>query len=804
MDPAIYEQLGSFYLGKIEGQEPAEPLLLESRDLTTHAVILGMTGSGKTGLGVSLLEEAAIDGVPALILDPKGDLANLALRFPDLTPSDFRPWIDPAEATRAGQDLDQFAAATATRWRAGLAAWGQGADRIQRLQRASDVQVYTPGGMAGRPLAVLRSFSAPAAAVLADFEALQLRIGGAVGGLLSLLGIEADPFTSREYLLLANLLQHAWTAGRDLDLAGLLREVQAPPFQSLGLMDLETVFPARDRLGFAMRLNGLLAAPGFAAWTRGEPLEIDRLLTAPDGRPRLAVLSLAHLSDAERMFFVTTLLSELVSWMRAQPGTASLRALLYMDEVFGYLPPVANPPSKTPLLTLLKQARAYGLGVVLATQNPVDLDYKALSNMGTWFLGRLQTERDLERVLDGLEAASGGGGPRFERAALSRLLAGLGRRRFLLRSAHQDQPEVFETRFVLSYLRGPMTPEELRRLPADAAAPPSPPRATATPVGGAEATRPVLPAGVPEAFLPVTGSAVDAHRVCYRPALLGEAELHYVAPRQGIDHWRTLRLLAVVDERIDAHVWSGARELEGDPPGLASTPLEGARFDGLPPELAREKTYATLAKDLAAHLFREGELPLRTTRSPALTGEPGESEAAFRSRLRAACRELRDREVEHLRGRHAPRMEKLKERIRRAKEKVAVEQDQLKQKKQDATLRTGSTLLGALFGRSLFSQSNLSRATSTVRSAGRIEKETRDVARAEDRVEELEAAMAELGEELRTAFEELAAATAPEAIEVTSTSLKPRKGDIRIGGVRLVWMPWLEERPGERTPGFQL
>src|SRR5690606_12942136 len=214
----------------------------------------------------------------------------------------------------------------------------------------------------------------------------------------------------------------------------------------VGVVDLDTFFPAKDRLALGMKLNNLLASPSFASWLAGEPLDVQRLLYTADGKPRLSILSIAHLSESERMFFVTILLNEVVAWMRTQPGTGSLRAIVYMDEVFGYFPPTANPPSKRPMLTLMKQARAYGVGCVLATQNPVDLDYKGLSNAGTWFLGRLQTERDKLRVLEGLEGASAAAGASFNRQQMEALLASLGNRVFLMNNVHEDQPVLFQDR----------------------------------------------------------------------------------------------------------------------------------------------------------------------------------------------------------------------------------------------------------------------------------------------------------------------------------------------------------------------
>ncbi|HET6418031.1 MAG TPA: DUF87 domain-containing protein, partial [Polyangiales bacterium] len=451
-----FEKLGKLYLGRQfepDRGEPNEvPVLYDSKDLTTHAVCVGMTGSGKTGLCLTLLEEAAIDGIPALCIDPKGDLGNLMLTFPELRPSDFEPWIDPAEAERKGRSVAAQAEAVSALWREGLAEWGQDGARIARFRDSVEVGIYTPGSAAGRPLRVLESFDPPG--VDADPDWQRDQIMGSVSSLLALLGLEPDPVNSKEHILLSNLLLHAWSRGESLELGDLVRGISDPPFARIGVMDLETFYPASERQKLAMRINGVLASPGFSAWLEGEPLDIQRLLWTEEGKPRITILSIAHLSEPERMFFVSTLLNRVVSWVRSQSGTSSLRAILYMDEVFGFLPPVAEPPSKTPLLTLLKQARAYGVGVVLATQNPVDLDYKALSNCGTWFLGRLQTERDVARVIDGLESASSAAGNALDRGAIERLLAGLRSRVFLLHNAHEEADVLFHTRWAMSYLRG--------------------------------------------------------------------------------------------------------------------------------------------------------------------------------------------------------------------------------------------------------------------------------------------------------------------------------------------------------------
>lgn len=460
-----FEKLGVFYLGRESdpaGKTLGEAILYDSRHLLTHALCVGMTGSGKTGLCLSLLEEAAIDGVPAIAIDPKGDLSNLLLTFPNLRPADFRPWIDEDEARRAGVSPDEFAAQQAETWKKGLADWGEDGARIERLRAAADFAIYTPGSRTGLPLSILSSFGAPPPAIRDDGEALADRSSTTAMSVLTLAGVDAET-GGREHTFLSTLLASAWKAGRDLDLAGVIQGVQAPPFQKIGVLDVDAFYPQKDRFALATKLNSMLASPGFEQWLEGEPLDAGRLLYGPTGKPRVSIVSIAHLDDSRRMFFVSLLLNEIVGWMRRQTGTSSLRAVVYMDEIAGYFPPVANPPTKAPLLTLLKQARAFGIGIVLATQNTVDLDYKGLGNAGTWFLGRLQTERDKARVLDGLEGAAGGG---LDREATDRTLSALGKRVFLLHDVHAGPPITFQSRWAMSYLRGPLSRDQIKALTA--------------------------------------------------------------------------------------------------------------------------------------------------------------------------------------------------------------------------------------------------------------------------------------------------------------------------------------------------
>lgn len=805
-----YEKLGAFYLGKLfdlsSGKVRDELLLYDAKDLTTHAVCVGMTGSGKTGLCLALLEEAAIDGIPALVIDPKGDLGNLLLAFPELRPADFRPWIDPAEATRRGLGPDEFAAQTARLWRDGLASWGQEPSRIARFRDAVDVAIYTPGSNAGLPLTVLRSFAAPDAATLQNGDALRERITAAVSGLLGLVGVEADPLRSREHILLANLLDGAWRAGRDLDMAALIREIQQPPFARLGFMDLESFFPAKERFALALSLNNLLASPGFSAWLEGEPLDVQRLLYTPEGKPRLSILSIAHLSDAERMFFVTILLGEVIAWMRSQSGTASLRALLYMDEVFGYFPPTANPPSKTPMLTLLKQARAFGLGVVLATQNPVDLDYKGLANAGTWFLGRLQTERDKARVLDGLEGAAATSGARFDRQQIERVLSGLGSRVFLMNNVHEDQPVVFQTRWALSYLRGPMTRDQIQTLmaarksarpaaAADAAAP-----QVVTGAGVAAGQRPVLGPGVPEFFLPQRGALRQGDTLLYRPALLGMGKVHYAQASAGVDVWETVSVLAPLDETLPEGVWDEGQATADGEPELETQPGAEGSFAALPAELAQAKKYAALQTALKDSLYRARKLALWKCAALKQVSLPGESAGDFRARLAQSARESRDLAVEKLKAKYAPKRATLEERRRKAVQRLESEQAQQKQATVSSAISLGTSVLGALFGRKLGSAANVSRAATSMRSASRILKERGDVGHAEETVEAIDQRLAELDAELAEQETKLKDQFGHENLQLEELTIQPKKADISVVKVCLLWTPWRLASDGTAQP----
>ncbi len=805
-----YEKLGAFYLGRkydLGSHTLKDDIVLyDSKDLNTHAVIIGMTGSGKTGLGISLLEEALIDNIPVIAIDPKGDLPNLLLNFPDFKPDDFRPWINEQDALNKGLTPEKYAAKQAEMWQKGLASWDQEPERVARLRSAAEYAVYTPGSSAGLQVSVLRNFTPPPPAILNDTDLLRERIQTTATGLLALIGIEADPVTSREHILLANLFENIWSQGKALDLAGLIHAVQAPPFERIGVMDLEFFFPAKDRLALAMRINNLLAAPGFESWMEGDPMDIGRMLHTPQGKPRASIFTISHLSDAERMFFVSMLLNEILGWMRTQPGTASLRAILYMDEIFGYFPPVLNPPSKAPLLTLLKQARAFGLGVVLSTQNPVDLDYKGLSNTGTWFIGRLQTERDKQRVLAGLEGAAAGSG--FERRRMEEILAGLGERVFLLHNVHENEPVIFQTRWVMSYLRGPMTREHIKTLTAArkdevssviAKAPLSATAATTKTAGPAQPITgpPQGPPGTEMFYLAASGAGQG---LIYYPAVIGRLDVHYSDARYKVDRTETLALLSELEDAPVALDWDNA--VEFDPHTLGTSPLPGAAYNALPTAAKKTTAYRKWQTDLLRWVRQNRPLVLFRSKRFNMTSQLGESEGEFRGRLGQAVREKRDLEVEKLRRKYSSRFITLKERLMRSQQAIDREAEQAKSKKIETAISFGTAILGAFLGRKTVSVGSASRVGTAMRSASRMQKEKMDVARAQERSAAIETQLSELETRMQEDIEKIEFSFDPEFEELEEISVKPKSTDITLEVFGLAWVPYRKNADGRLGPDW--
>ena len=819
--------VSDLYLGQrldlASGEDSGERLVYDRDDLTTHGVIVGMTGSGKTGLAVVLLEELLASGIPALILDPKGDMPNLLLNFPDFAPADFEPWVNEGDARNAGKSVPDFAAEQATMWREGLAGAGVTPERMRELTSNVAFTVYTPGSTAGVPLNIIGSLRAPADS--GDLESVREEAGTLVSGLLSLIDIEADPLASREHILLANIVEKSWSVGRDLDLAALIAQVIEPPFRKLGVFEMDTFFPVDDRRVLAMRLNGLVASPSFAAWTEGAPLDIGALLHTQDGRGRASILYLAHLSDAERQFVVSLVLARLITWMRGQSGTNNLRALMYMDEVVGFAPPTAEPPAKRPILTLLKQARAYGMGVVLATQNPVDLDYKAMSNAGTWMIGRLQTERDKARVLEALSSAGG----EVDLPLIDRTISGLGRRQFVMHNAHdRDGPSRFTARWAMSYLRGPLARQQLAQLPnhtvpdvlaaaSTGAAPASPATSTAEPPGAAPTLAPPTAAAVDPTSMPlgenespVPPSVADGVPVYYvdltapwaagfgavgggtrlEPVIAARVSLRYDDTKAGVDHREAWEAIIPLVEGASV---GSAQQVDFDARDFRTERPEGAVFRIPPVNVGSAALFRDIERDLKASLQRDELIELFANKELKLYSRVGETEEAFRGRCLQAARDAADREAAELRDTFSSKMDRVRAAIAKAEDRVEqYEEDTKSRRGQEIISGIGAVLgaflggrasAGSIAGRLGRSAGGLSsRRGMTSRTKQRLENAEDELGRRAEDLEELEADLQEDLADLVEHWEGVAA-----QIETIEVGLE--RDDVSVDEVALAWIP---------------
>lgn len=772
---------GQLFLGEAvdtEHQRTGAPVLLKASDLTTHGVIVGMTGSGKTGLGIDLLEEALLQGIPTLVLDPKGDLGNLLLTFPALAPEDFAPWVEGADP-----------AEVAATWKDGLAGWGIDGTRIQALRDAASFTIYTPGSTSGVGLNVVGSLQRPPDGT--DAETAADEIQGFVSGLLGLVGIEADPLASREHILLANLVQTAWTAGQDLDLAGLVGRVQNPPLRKLGVFELDEFFPPDDRTELALRLNGLLASPAFAAWGQGDPLDLDALLR-PGGKPGCAIVTLAHLSDEERQFVVTLVLSKLVTWMRRQPGTDQLRALVYFDEVVGFVPPSAAPPAKAPILTILKQARAFGVGLVLSTQNPVDVDYKALSNAGTWMIGRLQTEQDKARLLDGLAAAAGG----TDTQAMGDTIAGLAKREFVLRQAGKDAATTFTSRWAMSYLRGPLTREQIGTLMADrtATAPAEPTSAAPVDAVSDDATpvAPTIAEGVPvrwvlpaAAWLPEVGGSPTG--TTYALGVAATVELLFDDTKADLRHTETFE--CVLHPVGDPPDLASLVAVDHDPRDFVAEAPPGATYRLSEAPVHTKGLFTGLEKALVAHLRANRTLALPVNAELKLYGRPGELDADFAARCEAAADAAADQEAAALAKRFQGKVDRARTALASAEDRVEQAEAAKSTRTADELMSGAGDLLGSLFGGKGGARSIARKAGSLARRRGRTSEAAKRVEVAGNRVEEKAQALADLEADLADELAAIADEWDAKAAAIETVEIPLEASDIRVTDLAAVWIP---------------
>lgn len=801
ISPDQYEKLGTFYLGReydLKAKQVKDDLILyDSKDLVTHGVVLGMTGSGKTGLCLALLEEAAMDGVPVIAIDPKGDIGNALLTFPNLSPQEFRPWINEDEARRKGQSPDDYAAAQSTLWQKGLGEWGQSEDRIKKLRETVEMSIYTPGSNAGLPVSILSSLNCPPAEVMDDAEALADRIESTVSSMLGLIGVDADPVQSPEHILLSNIVSFCWKKGQNISLANLVRQIQQPPIRKIGVVDLDSFLPESKRTALSMKLNNLLASPGFSTWLEGEPLDIQRMYYTPEGRPRITIFCIAHLSDTERMFFVSLLMNQLLGWMRTQQGTTSLRAIFYMDEIYGYLPPTAMPPSKKPMMILLKQARAFGLGILLATQNPADLDYKALANIGTWWLGRLQTERDKMRVLEGLEGAANTAGGKFDRQLMEQTLAGLGNRIFLMNNVHEDHPVVFNVRWLMSYLSGPLSRPQIKALMdplrpkagANAAAAAAAEDDGFAPPGAGSATsvdrntlRPKLPETATELFQP---SDEDGERITYTPAILRSATVVFDDAKRKISGRSIITLVNEIDIEKQKVLWDKFVDVpkNDDLSKFESEPKENAAYADLPGPALKTTTYTSIKKDFTDWVFSNHSLEVFFSELLDAYSNPGEKQDEFKARITQTIREQRDAAIEELRVKTAKTMKSLQDKAEKAASKVDVQQAQASSAKLSTAVQIGGSILGAIFGR----KASMVKA-STITSASHAWKETQDVKAAERELESVKADIAELEKQIADDTQKIRDQYDPATLVFETFKLSPMKKNIQVTATGILWL----------------
>ncbi|OGD52913.1 hypothetical protein A3K80_03040 [Candidatus Bathyarchaeota archaeon RBG_13_38_9] len=825
------EKLGSFYLGSeydLVGNKISEkPINYDARDLTTHALCVGMTGSGKTGLCIGLLEEAAIDKVPAILIDPKGDITNLMLQFPNLRPEDFQPWVNTDDARRKGKSVEEYADYISKLWRKGLKDCGIGSKRIHLLKESVDFSIFTPGSDAGQPISILSSLAVPNLDFDKHTEIIREQISGTVAALLSLAGVDVDPIRSREAILLSNIFETYWRKKENLNLENLIMSIQKPPVIKLGVFDVDTYYPEKDRFQLAMKFNNLVASPSFRSWLEGETLDIDRIFYTSEGKPRHSIFYIAHLSDREKMFFVTLLLENLLTWVRRQTGTTSLRALLYFDEIFGFIPPVSEPPSKRPLLTLLKQARAFGLGLLLVTQNPVDLDYKGLTNTGTWFIGKLQAERDKDRVLQGLKGAINEAGKSSEKVDHDSIINKLKSRVFLMHNVHEDLPIVFQTRWVMSYLRGPLTRPQIRGLMETKRSHLTKVRPTSTadtaPMNSTTPTLskvptllqqstdfskipPALDPSITQVFLPIGLEAriaitelskklgreiySESMYLIYEPAILGRAIITFVDRRKNVDEEINKTFLGQLLGGLSGPDWDRAEELSYDLEELSNLPEkietdQGPFFDVVPEKANSSKEFNEIAKDFVNWLYRNMELELRKCEELNIFQYPNENIRDFTIRLQQAARERRDEEVDKLNDKYSKQIDRLRDKIRKFERELASDEVEYEARKREEMIGIGGTVIGVLMGRRPTS------AGTTIFRRRRISTKAKmDVEETKEDIVELKKDIDDLEKELKEATSEISTRWENVDEEVIIETIKPRSTDIQLQLMALGWMPF--------------
>lgn len=767
MSRDIYEKLDLFYLGKdfdkTTLKSTEELTLIKNKAFTTHATIIGMTGSGKTGLGVGLIEEASLDNIPSIIIDPKGDMGNLCLVDSTFNPSSFEGWIKD-EAISKGKNPTEYANEISSNWLTGIEGFAQDKERVSRFQNVEKT-IYTPGSTAGVSVNILSSLEVPNAEIVDDMDTYMSYLKTTTSSLLSLVGIEDDS-NSKEYVLLSSIISNFWQSGENVSLETIIASIIKPTFDKIGILPVEDFFESKDRFGFASKFNALLASPSFALWLQGENIDIDKMLYDQNGKAKVAIFNISHLDDNQRMFFVSLLLNRYVAWMRRQSGTEVLKTILYMDEIFGFFPPSKNPPSKEPMLLLLKQARAFGVGIVLSTQNPVDLDYKGLSNIGTWFIGRLQTSQDINKVIDGL---SGQIGSSFSREEIEKLLLNLPKRTFLLKSIHLEDVKLFGTRWTMSYLKGPLKKEEIVTLSVGKKVNSPIPREPNTTIS--KSTLSPVDSSITQYFETGANSFV--------PTIGLKGTILFFNQSKGLNETKDIILSMPIDTNSTHIDTSNIIADNADFTRFQTTSPSNSSFEGVPDFIRKDKELKDVEKELIDFIYQTQNIELFICKSLKLESAPNESKTDFIIKVNDAIRAKKDEQIEKL-------TEELKKKTESLNNKKETLNYQLDKEKADSTaswLNVGVSVLGALLG----GGSNASKAGKVLSQGGKIFKDNGDKNRIEDKMEDLDSDMKLLEEEFESRADELDLVFKTENYPIETLLLKPKKSDINISNIALVW-----------------
>ena len=782
-----YEKLKLFYIGKEElAKDVYTPLVYKNKDLLTHAAIIGMTGSGKTGLGISLLEEAAIDNIPSIIIDPKGDMGNLLLTFPNLQGSDFEPWIEEQDAINNGVTLKEHAQNTANLWKKGIEGDFQNIQRIEKLKNAADFTIYTPGSNAGVQISILSSFKAPSREVLEDNDLLVSLINSTVSSILSLIEEKNDSI-SKESILISSIFMNYYSAGKDLNLEQLISLIVTPPFEKVGIFDLETFFAQDDRLKLALKLNTIIANPSFKSWIEGETLDISNLLYDENGKAKVSIFSIAHLNDSQRMFFVSLLLNQMVSWMRRQEGTSSLKALLYMDEIFGYFPPSANPPSKQPMLTLLKQARSFGVGIILSTQNPVDIDYKGLANIGTWFIGRLQTKQDKEKVIDGLSSASEG---KIDKNEIENLLSNLEKRTFIMKNINEDGIKVFKTRWALSYLKGPISKDDIKKLMINKI------NQSDSKVIENDLEKEIPKLHIPkveQSLKPIITSNINQkylytsqnNSYYLQPYLTFSCNIHFINTEKAIDLETNESFKIYLDENMKDINFEEKEQLENA--SFEEKERANSSYYALPIFVQNEKEIKSIEKDFSDYIYRDTKLTLYKNDALKIVSKQDETLSDFKIRLQDRLNEKIDEEVEKLQIKFQKSNDSIEDKLSNLYEKLEREEQQSSATTTDTLISIGTSLLGAFFGKSALTKTNIGKVASSAKGASRILKERNDIKYVEADILQLQEEQKTLQKILEDEIKKINTSNLSSNYEIEEIFIKPKRSDIYNIKLELLW-----------------